>query len=291
MDDTFSLSNTCHNVCTICLCPLLVHPPQTSVDDDDNSADDASQSWPDEGCGQEIGAVWPCGHCYHIACFMKWRGEGRCPTCNQPADLFSKLYISAPPLPPMPNKEPKVDPPVQISLVAVPHDDKDDEDEQRQILLDMRTAEQAEHADLVRRTVSQNARIRKMQRALDDTALEFKSTKVVLDITQEELDLANEELKGQKEKVGGLQGKLARIQTQHWQRHQIFHDELVDKHNAEVAALRQELNIVRSQLAARNRQLAHWTGQTSVNPPIPVLTGHRVETAPVGDAIRVLGTF
>lgn len=59
-----------HDDCMICLCPLLAH-------DNDNEADSLRcDDVKKEECGvkegtpaveQEIGAVFPCGHCFHVS--------------------------------------------------------------------------------------------------------------------------------------------------------------------------------------------------------------------------------
>jgi hypothetical protein len=47
-----------------------------------------------------VGAVVPCGHCFHFECFGLWRAsKGRnckCPNCNKPSEKCIKIFISPP---------------------------------------------------------------------------------------------------------------------------------------------------------------------------------------------------
>ena len=258
----------------ICLDSLLSYDQESDQLADDEhersqNQDDADDSQDD--CDNEIGAVFPCGHVFHLKCWHQWQKE-KCPYCMQEANLFSKLFIGAPPLPQPPSEAKKV--PAQISLPKVndnivrASDEEGDEDD-RHILLDMRTAEQDGPAKMIQKVVSLGCKMRRLERHAGEASSELESTKLVLQITQEELELTNQELQGKKAKLDHYKGKLARIQAHHWQRHQILHDELVGKHKKETKALQKELAQVKADLALRNRQIAHWTGRGEFGYGVP----------------------
>ncbi len=72
------------NTCSICLEPLLGASSSTSAS--------ASEDF--------VGAVVPCGHCFHSNCFALWRANKgkncKCPNCNKPAKQCLRLFISLP---------------------------------------------------------------------------------------------------------------------------------------------------------------------------------------------------
>lgn len=154
-----------------------------------------------------------------------------------------------------------------------------DEKEQRQILLDLRTATQAGPAQTIRKVVSLKSKVRKQRRENRETKSELESTRLVLELTQEELQLAQQELQQERSKLGVCKGKLARIESQHWKRHQFLKNELQYQHNCQILDLRKQLQEAKAELAMRNRQLKHWTGGRS---------DHRVDTVaadPVFDVV------
>ncbi|CAB9496553.1 expressed unknown protein [Seminavis robusta] len=290
------LSCSSHNTCMICLSSLLRHPKPTTHRQDTtcNRGDDVSSVGPEDESENEIGAVVPCGHVFHIKCWQLWAAhEGRCPTCNQDAAIFCKLFISAPPLPspsehpPSPPSSPQPQqksqqhqqpeeeaqaPVEEISfetrLGCGTSTEEEEEEEQRQILLDMRTAEQQGPAHAIRKVVSLQSKVRKLRRTNRATRKDLESTQLMLDLTQEELTLANQELQQQQSAVHECKDKLWRLQTQHWQRHKILHEELVERHQRQIKGLQKELDDVKTQLAFRNnrrqqQQQHHWAGHNS----------------------------
>ena len=240
------------------------------LEDEEGSANDDDD--------MDIGCVSNCGHVFHVACWEQWN-EMRCPNCNQKATLFTKLFISAPPLPSrqagnaIPSSVPQQ--PVKNEDEKDDDDDNNDheEEEERQVLLDMRTAEQGGMAKAIQKVVALKAGMRKMRRQKESTESELKSTRLVLELTQEELDLATQELDQQREKISNFNAKFARLQSQHWSRHGILRDALDEKHEREIRALRKELDQAKSDLVLRNRQLAHWTGNAFL--PSPIASGGR----------------
>lgn len=258
-----STSSSGRCACMICLSNLLSYepPPSSDPNEDDNKNDDDEDN-------SEIGAVFPCGHVFHLKCWNQWQTgkHAKCPTCRQEATLFSKLFISAPP----PPQQPDAKVPAQVVLPNLSLEDVfngnmeedgvEEELDESQVLLDMRTAEQECPAQMIQKVVSLGCKMRKLRRCDRKRQSELESIKLVLQITQEELEMANEELQKKNRKVLQCEEKLGRIQTLHWQRHRILHEELVSKHANETRALQKELAQARADLALRNRQLLHWTG-------------------------------
>ena len=260
-----STSSSGRCACMICLCNLFSYessPSDPNEDDKKNDEDDDNN---------EIGAVFPCGHVFHLKCWNQWQ-EGKhdkCPFCRQEATLFSKLFIAAPP----PPRQSDAKVPAQVVLPDLSLEDdlndnqEEDGDEEEvdesQVLLDMRTAEQEDPAQTIQRVVSLGCKMRRLQQCARKRQSELESIKLVLQITQEELELTNEELQKKNRKLLQCEEKLGRIQTLHWQRHRILHEELVSKHTKETRALQKELAQVRADLALRDRQLLHWTGHGS----------------------------
>jgi Ring finger domain len=276
-----AMTSSSHSTCIICLSSLLCHPTSTAAAaaakvthqrgirlSSNYTEDDVCSVGDNVEEDNEIGVVVPCGHVFHIKCWQQWAVHARrCPSCNQDAGLFCRLFISAPPLPtPCCLPSDMIKPPIQEILITVPSKSNtfqqvlEDEDEERQILLDMRFAEQQGPARAIHKIVSLKSEIRRIRRASSNATDELESTKQALELTQRELQMANLALESQTTKVLGLNDKLTRLQTLHWQRHQILHEELTERHTRQVTSIQKELDQVKAELAFRNRQLAQWTG-------------------------------
>lgn len=235
-----------HDECMICLGSLL--QAEEDSDDEDNVYIETSVP--------EIGAVWPCGHCFHLKCWNQWNKD-KCPCCNQHASLFSKIFISAPP----PKKPDLLSEDERAELERYRQAARQQVGGSERMLL--RDMERSVHgsrgaADAkIRHSMTQmmmvNSRdLRKAERALKESKEDHGMTKDILACAQRELEQAHSELNELKPKNEQLQKQIEELQ-----REQEANDSTTqsERDRKKIAQLQEKLEKYKEKLIVKNRQL------------------------------------
>lgn len=237
-----------HDECMICLGSLLQAEEEDS-DDEDNVYIETSIP--------EIGAVWPCGHCFHLKCWNQWKKD-KCPCCNQHASLFSKIFISAPP--PKKTDPLSEDERAELERYRQAARQQVGGSSERMLLRDMersvhgsRGAADAKIRHSMTQMMMVNSRdLRKTERALKTSEEEHGVTKDILECAQRELKQAHGELNELKPKNEQLQKQIEELQREQEENNSITQSE---RDRRKIAQLQEKLEKCKEKLIVKNRQL------------------------------------
>ena len=257
-------SNSDHDECMICLSSLL--EGDNDDDDDDDSTYLESDSPP------EVGAVWPCGHCFHIHCWKQWNKE-KCPVCNQPASLFSKIFISAPPPKAVARGDLNDDERAELEQYRRMARQPQQQQGPTMLLRDMERQiqddPQAAKAMMTMMMMVQARDMRKAERALEKCQDECEYTKDVLKVVQAELAHANQELSRLKPKTEQLQQEVQRLKQLEAASHRH------EKDQKQIALLQEKLDRAKDKLALKNKQLSRRNKELKAKTKI--INSHKLE--------------
>jgi len=294
-----------HDECMICLSPLLAFEDDGNNEGnnaDDNSSNGSlyydednnekrSRQTQQDGQPDEIGAVFPCGHVFHIKCWQQYtdcckRGyrEEKCPNCNQVASLFSRIYIRAS------SSSSSSSPPKEKKPAPLSADERLELERYRQLereaeedRLALYELEQTSHNDpegLATMTsmllLVQSKDLRKAELDLAQARDECESTKEILTVTQLELEDATKELADLKPKTEFLTDELDRLkrvrrEAATMRQHQ---------HAKQLAALQEKVDRYKEKCALKNRQLARRNKELVAKRKL--ISAHKMEIAAKG---------
>jgi Prokaryotic RING finger family 4 len=244
------------NDCMFCLFPLL----GDSADESNDNADQRSNS-SSRGGRNEIGAVFPCGHVFHLTCWQQWNRD-KCPVCNQAANLFSKIFISAP------TSHNSGCNHQQQSSQELSHSERqeleryrklareDERQENRMLLRDMekRVKEDPQGAKtmMTMMMMVQSRELRKSERELHASKEECLETKEILQVVQSQLEETLVEFAQVKQNSASLQEKVDRIKKS--RREAASHKS--HQYKQQISDLQQKLDRATEKLALKNKQLS-----------------------------------
>jgi DNA repair exonuclease SbcCD ATPase subunit len=273
-----SVSND-DNDCMICLFPLL----ENSADESKETADNCSSSG--SGTNNEIGAVFPCGHVFHLTCWRKWNRD-KCPVCNQAANLFSKIFISAPSNSNS-NSNHQQQPSRDLSSSERQELERfrrlareDERQEKRMLLCDMekRVQEDPQGAKtmMTMMMMVQSRELRKTERELHGSKQECQETKEILQVVRTELDDALDKLAQLKNNAASLQQEVHRLKKS--RREAASHK--TDEYKQQIKDLQQKLDRATEKLALKNKQLSRRNKELAAKKK--VITDTKLELASKG---------
>ncbi|CAB9496554.1 expressed unknown protein [Seminavis robusta] len=233
------------NDCMICLFPLLGH--------DDEQHKTASTC-------SEIGAVFPCGHVFHIHCWRQWNKD-KCPVCNQVASLFSKIFIKTPTTASMALKTGELEDPERLELERYRRRERDEKQASRMLLRDMeKQLEQDPAAAKTMMTMMMMVHsrdLRKAERALQKSQEECASKDELLQVVQKDLQDSLNELATVQPKADSLQRQVTQLKKEsaRAQKNQEYKQQVTEL-QANLDRAKEKLAIKNKQLTRRNKELA-----------------------------------